>query len=159
MRIISGQPYRPEHAQLQDAQFINPNPFNEIWNDDPRFAEQVDIHIKAQTLLLPFLYDECVKVLKALNKEPGADIGFMEFWYKAEEVCTEKPAFNKHGWLCMNSFNTWEPVIEKAWLLAGATESDNLVTLNWIGTDVFPTWNMDAILEHIFGIVFTDHDT
>lgn len=160
MKTISGTPYRPEvHSQLEQPQFVNPEPFSDTWKDDPSFDEQVEKHLKAQTLLLPFLYDECVKVLNALGKEPGADIGYMEFWYKAEEICTDAPVWNKTGWLCMNSFNTWEPVIERAWRLSGATQEDNLVDAYLIGTDTFPTWNMDAILQHIFGIVFTDIDT
>ena len=160
MKTISGSPYRPEvHAQLNAPEFINPTPFNDTWKDDPNFNEQVEKHIKAQTLLLPFLYDVAEKVLTALGKEPGSDITYYEFWYKAEEVCTPKPQFGgKGGWLCMNAFDSWEPVIEKAWLLSGATQADELVTCNLIGTDIFPNWNMDAILEHIFGIVFTKDD-
>ena len=160
MKTISGAPYRPEvHRQLSCPKFINANPLSDIFADTERFNEQVDRHMRAQALLLPFLYDEAEKVFNALGKEPGSDITYFEFWRKAEQVCTPKPQFGgKGGWLLMNSFDTWEPIIERACRIAGMTSADRVATCRMIGSDIFPTWNMDAILEHIFGIVIKDID-
>ena len=147
MKTIDGQVYNPSiHAQLNDPKFVCQSPFGKIWEDAPNFEVERQTHIKAQTLLLPFLYKQAVETLSHFDSIPD----YETFWSKAERLHTENPHVEK-GWLCMNSFNTWEPVIDKV-MMHLDIHPDDLAGFHLKGYDIFPRQNMDRIIRYCFGV-------